>query len=430
MKFYSTRDKAHVVSLQEAVLRGLAPNQGLYMPAELSPLPSQFFRDIKKLTFEETSLAVARQVLGSSLDAATLEAVVHHTVAFDAPLVRLEPDVFSLELYHGPTLAFKDFGARFLSGLLGHFARQEAREVVILAATSGDTGSAVANGFLGVAGTRVVILYPSGKVSDLQEKQFTTLGANVTALEVNGTFDDCQLLVKQAFADDQLSSQLFLTSANSINVGRLIPQMFYYFWAVSQLPRHHERVVVSVPSGNFGNLTAGIMAQRLGLPVHRFVAATNRNDVVPQYLAGGKFNPRPSISTLSNAMDVGNPSNVDRLFDLFEHDRNAIARVIKGASFSDEETAAAIRDVFHQYGYLLDPHGAVGYLGLKQTLQHGEAGIFLETAHPGKFREVVEASAGQTLVLPERLREFVLRQKQSLPMENSFDSLKRYLLDL
>src|SRR5690606_26189611 len=331
---------------------------------------------------------------------------ISHALPFDAPVVSIEDNVYALELFHGPTFAFKDFGARFMAGLLGHFAQQEGREVVILVATSGDTGSAVANGFLRVPGTRVVVLYPRGKVSEIQEKQFTTLGHNITALEVDGTFDDCQRLVKEAFVDPDLTRSLFLTSANSINVARLIPQSFYYIHAYAQLRHLDLPIVFAVPSGNFGNLTAGLLAMKMGLPVAKFVACTNVNDVVPEYLESGMFNPRPSIQTISNAMDGANHSNFARMLDLYNHDREAMAADLYGCSFTDEETRDAMRDVYARTGYVLDPHGAVGYLGIRSYLcQYGPAaGVFLETAHPGKFRDVVEETLDRSIELPEGLK--------------------------
>lgn len=428
MKYYSTNDSTHLVSLQEAVLRGLAPDQGLYMPERIPTLPADFFARLPQYDFPSIALEVVRPFLSDDLPDADIREMVNHTLQFDAPVVEVEPNLFSLELYHGPTMAFKDFGARFLSGLLGYFARLQQREVVILAATSGDTGSAVANGFLGVPGTRVVVLYPKGKVSEIQEKQFTTLGKNVLALEVDGTFDDCQRLVKQAFNDSMLREKLFLTSANSINIARLLPQMFYYFWAYRQLMPVGKPVVVSVPSGNFGNLAAGLLAKRMGLPIQRFVASTNINDVVPMYLAKGIFLPRTSQSTISNAMDVGNPSNFVRIQNLYRNERDALLKDVRGYSFTDYETAEAMRLVWQRSRYLLDPHGAIGYLGLKRELQAGEVGVFLETAHPGKFKETVEESVKDSLELPQRLKDFLVREKKSIPMAAHLDELRSILL--
>ena len=363
---------------------------------------------------------------------AELKKIVDHTIQFDAPLVKLEKDVFALELFHGPTLAFKDFGARFMSQLLGYFASQQDREIIILVATSGDTGSAVANGFLGVPGTRVVVLYPSGKVSEIQEKQFTTLQQNVTALEVAGTFDDCQRLVKEAFLDAELRRKFFLTSANSINIARLIPQSFYYFYAYAQLKDKNRPVVFSVPSGNFGNITAGLLAKRMGLPIRRFVASTNINDIVPAYLKTGAFNPRPSSSTISNAMDVGNPSNFSRMLDLFNGNYESLSGEIKGYSFTDEETANAMRNVYASSNYILDPHGAVGYLGLKKYLDDSDenaTGIFLETAHPSKFKEVVDETLGLGIDIHPTLKEFMKRQKETIKATMDFSAFKEFLLN-
>ncbi|HEY8512878.1 MAG TPA: threonine synthase [Cyclobacteriaceae bacterium] len=430
MKFYSTNNKALRVSLRDAVLQGLAPDKGLYMPERIPSLPAGFLDAAGERSLQEIAFVVAREFVSGDIDDNTLSSIISHALPFDAPVVSIEDNVYALELFHGPTFAFKDFGARFMAGLLGHFAQQEGREVVILVATSGDTGSAVANGFLRVPGTRVVVLYPRGKVSEIQEKQFTTLGHNITALEVDGTFDDCQRLVKEAFVDPDLTRSLFLTSANSINVARLIPQSFYYIHAYAQLRHLDLPIVFAVPSGNFGNLTAGLLAMKMGLPVAKFVACTNVNDVVPEYLESGMFNPRPSIQTISNAMDVGNPSNFARMLDLYNNDREAMAADLYGCSFTDEETRDAMRDVYARTGYVLDPHGAVGYLGIRSYLcQYGPAaGVFLETAHPGKFRDVVEETLDRSIELPEGLKAFAAGKKQSVPMSAEFADLKEFLL--
>lgn len=430
MKFYSTNNKALRVSLRDAVLQGLAPDKGLYMPERIPSLPAGFLDAAGERSLQEIAFVVAREFVSGDIDDNTLSSIISHALPFDAPVVSIEDNVYALELFHGPTFAFKDFGARFMAGLLGHFAQQEGREVVILVATSGDTGSAVANGFLRVPGTRVVVLYPRGKVSEIQEKQFTTLGHNITALEVDGTFDDCQRLVKEAFVDPDLTRSLFLTSANSINVARLIPQSFYYIHAYAQLRHLDLPIVFAVPSGNFGNLTAGLLAMKMGLPVAKFVACTNVNDVVPEYLESGMFNPRPSIQTISNAMDVGNPSNFARMLDLYNNDREAMAADLYGCSFTDEETRDAMRDVYARTGYVLDPHGAVGYLGTRSYLcQYGPAaGVFLETAHPGKFRDVVEETLDRSIELPEGLKAFAAGKKQSVPMSAEFADLKEFLL--
>jgi len=427
MKFYSTNNKNHKVDLRTAVIEGLAPDNGLYMPERIPVLDQSFIQSLPGLSFKEIGLEVTRTLL-AELPEAEIQKLIDHTLQFDAPLVEIEPNVFALELFHGPTLAFKDFGARFLAGLLGYYAKEQDREITILVATSGDTGSAVANAFLNVPGTRVVVLYPSGKVSVAQEKQFTTLGGNITALEVNGTFDDCQRLVKQAFLDADLKKRYFLTSANSINLARLIPQSFYYFRAYAQL-NTTSPVVFTVPSGNFGNLTAGLLAQRMGLPIQQFVAATNANDVVPEFLKTEKFMPRSSVQTISNAMDVGNPSNFARMLELFNHDFGALKKSIKGYSFSDTETREAMQRVFNQTRYVLDPHGAVGYLGLKKfmSIQPTYSGIFLVTAHPAKFADVVEETLKTKLEFPDRLQKFMQGEKKSVLVSAEFDAFKELL---
>jgi threonine synthase len=429
MLFYSTNNRSYKVSLEEAVIRGLAPDNGLYMPEVIVPFPESYFETLPNKSFQQIGFEVAKQLLGDDVPSDVLQRIINHTISFDVPLVQLEPNIFSLELFHGPTLAFKDFGARFMSQLLGHFVKKSNREVTILVATSGDTGSAVANGFLDVPNTRVIVLYPSGKVSDIQEKQFTTLGKNITALEVDGNFDDCQRLVKQAFGDSELQQRLFLTSANSINIARLIPQSFYYFYAWSRLKDRRD-VVASVPSGNFGNLTAGLLAKRMGLPIQHFVASTNANDIVPQYLISKKFEPRPSIATISNAMDVGNPSNFARMLDLYFGSWSRLSQDISGYSFTDYETHKQMRDVYQQNGYILDPHGAVGLLGLKRFLAQNpsKTGFFLETAHPAKFKEVVEETLGGSIQIPEKLKAFVAHQKKTIQLQADFNELKDWLL--
>ncbi|MDH5249915.1 MAG: threonine synthase [Cyclobacteriaceae bacterium] len=431
MKFYSTNNRDLQVDLRTAVTQGLAPDNGLYMPAQIPVLPEEFFQTIDQLSFQEMAFLVAQNLIGDDIPGLELKRIVEHTIQFDAPVVKIEQDLYALELFHGPTMAFKDFGARFMSQLLGYFAQQQDQEIVILVATSGDTGSAVANGFLGVKGTRVVVLYPSGKVSEIQEKQFTTLDHNITALEVDGTFDDCQRLVKEAFLDKDLRSKFFLTSANSINIARLIPQSFYYFYAYAQLKSQKKPLVFSIPSGNFGNLTGGLLAWRMGLPVHKFIAATNSNDVVPQYLESGLFSPRPSRQTISNAMDVGNPSNFVRILDLFDGNYAALSREISGYAFTDEQTGNAMRQVYAKDEYLMDPHGAIGYLGLKEYVSERNeqvTGVFLETAHPAKFKDVVEETLHSAIEIPSALEKFLLLEKKTIKTTAEFSVFKDFLL--
>lgn len=430
MKFYSTNNPNLKVDLQQAVTQGLAPDNGLYMPERIPLLSQEFYETIHQKSFQEIGYEVAHSLIGEDIPKEELKRIIEHTIQFDAPLVEIEKNVYALELFHGPTLAFKDFGARFMSQLLGYFAKQQQREIIILVATSGDTGSAVANGFLGVPGTRVVVLYPSGKVSEIQEKQFTTLGKNVTALEVDGTFDDCQGLVKQAFLDSALKKKYFLTSANSINIARLIPQSFYYFYAYAQL-KQTAPVIFSVPSGNFGNLTGGILAKRMGLPIEKFIAATNINDVFPQYLSSGSFTPRSSQQTISNAMDVGNPSNFVRMMDLFHQDFDSLSKEIAGYGFTDDETQSAMQEVYSKNQYIMDPHGAVAYLGLKKFRKESQSqaiGIFAETAHPAKFKEVVEKTLNASIPIPPELQKFLGYEKKSIVLTNTFESFKNYLL--
>ncbi len=430
MNYYSTNNKNIKVSLREAVVQGLAADNGLFMPEHIPTLSKSFITSLPRLSFQEIAFSVAKNIIGGDIPETELKRIVDHTIQFDAPIIPIEENIFSLELFHGPTLAFKDFGARFLSGLLGYFAQQQSREIIILVATSGDTGSAVANGFLNVPGTRVIVLYPSGKVSEIQEKQFTTLGGNITALEIDGTFDDCQRLVKQCFMDVELKQKLFLTSANSINMARLLPQSFYYFHAVAQLPSNKYPLTFSVPSGNFGNLTAGLLAKRMGLPIRKFIAATNCNNIIPHYLNTKVFSPQPSIATISNAMDVGNPSNFARMLDLYSNSHTLLSNDVDGCYFSDDETRDVMAGVYNQKKYLLDPHGAIGYLGLRKYLnkEKEQIGVFLETAHPAKFKDVVEIAIGSSIAIPEKLQGFLNKQKMSFPMKNSFDLLKEFLL--
>lgn len=428
MHFYSTADPALRVDLRRAVLEGLAPQGGLYLPVNLTPLPASFWESLPAYSFAEMATAVAGQLLGDSLPAAELAAIVHQALDFDAPLHRLNAHMGVLELFHGPTLAFKDFGARFMAGLMSWLNQGASQELTILVATSGDTGGAVAAGFYRTPGIRVVILYPKDKVSPLQEKQLTTLGHNIQALEIDGTFDDCQAMVKQAFADTALCQQRRLSSANSINIARLIPQAFYYFRAWQQW-EGPTAPVFCVPSGNFGNLTAGLLAHRLGLPVAHFIAATNVNDVVPAYLQNGHFQPRPSVPTLSNAMDVGNPSNFVRMQALFGASHPAMCAQISGARYTDDQTRAGIREVYTRYGYQIDPHGAVGYLALRdyQATHPEAAGIILETAHPAKFPEVVEAETGQAVPLPPQLAALAHRPKVATALPADFAALREWL---
>ena len=432
MKYYSTNHKAPLASLHEAVVRGLAPDRGLYMPERINKLPQSFFDHIDKLSFQEIAYQVAQAFFGEDVAADDLKQIVYDTLAFDCPLVEVEPNIYSLELFHGPTLAFKDVGARFMARLLQYFIRQEGNEQVnVLVATSGDTGSAVANGFLGVDGIHVYVLYPKGKVSKIQESQFTTLGQNITAIEVDGVFDDCQRLVKQAFMDDELCHHMKLTSANSINVARFLPQAFYYFYAYAQLKRMGKEndYVICVPSGNFGNITAAIFGQKMGLPVKRFIAANNANDIVYKYLQTGKYEPRDSQQTIDNAMDVGDPSNFARIYDLFGGSHEQISTLMSGATYSDAQIRHTMKACHDTTGYILDPHGACGYQALKDLLQPGEHGVFGETAHPAKFKNVVEDAIGTEVQIPERLAAFMKGTKQSVEMTKDFDSFKKFLME-
>ena len=435
MKYYSTNKQSQSVSLQEAVVKGLASDRGLFMPEAIKALPSSFYDHIEDLSFQEIAYRVADAFFGEDIPADTLKDIVYDTLNFDVPLVKVEENIYSLELFHGPTLAFKDVGGRFMARLLSYFIRKEGqKDVNVLVATSGDTGSAVANGFLGVEGIHVYVLYPKGKVSEIQEKQFTTLGQNITALEVDGTFDDCQALVKSAFMDKELNDHLLLTSANSINVARFLPQAFYYFYAYAQLKKmgqaDNKKVVVCVPSGNFGNITAGLFGKQMGLPVSRFIAANNKNDIFYQYLQTGKYNPRPSVATIANAMDVGDPSNFARVLDLYQESHEAICRDISGTTYTDEQIRETVKTTYQQTGYLLDPHGACGFRALKEGLKEGEVGIFLETAHPAKFLETVQSIIENKVTIPAKLQEFMKGEKQSLPLSKEFADFKAYLLKL
>lgn len=432
MNYYSTNHSAPCATLEEAVVRGLAPDKGLYMPERIQRLPDAFFDRIDTLSLQEMSFEVAKAFFGDDVPDDDLRRIVFDTLAFDIPAVRVTDTIYSLELFHGPTLAFKDVGARFMSRLLGYFVRKqgERREVNVLVATSGDTGSAVANGFLGVPGIHVYVLYPKGKVSKIQESQFTTLGQNITAIEVDGVFDDCQALVKNAFMDEQLNQAMKLTSANSINVARFLPQAFYYFYAYAQLKKigKADNLVICVPSGNFGNITAGLFGKRMGLPVKRFIAANNANDIFFQYLQTGEYNPRPSVPTLANAMDVGAPSNFARVLALYDNDINAIRDDIEGARYDDTQIADTMRQCLAETGYQLDPHGACGYQALKDLLRDDEVGVFLETAHPAKFKEKVDEITSSDVAIPERLAAFMRGTKQSVPLSKSFQDFKQFLL--
>lgn len=436
MKYYSTTGQSPEVTLEQAVVKGLAPDRGLYMPERIERLPEGFFRNIGNLTFHEIACEVAAAFFGEDIPRADLDGIVKDTLAFPTPLVEVTPDIYSLELFHGPTLAFKDVGARFMARLLRYFITRsgDGRLVHVLVATSGDTGSAVANGFLGVEGISVHVLYPKGKVSAIQECQFTTLGRNVTALEIDGNFDDCQRLVKSAFLDSELNERLLLTSANSINVARLLPQTFYYFNAYAQLQRMGKTdrpVVVSVPSGNFGNLTAGLIAHRMGLPISRFIAANNANDIFFRYLQSGVYTPAPSKATIANAMDVGDPSNFARILDLYGHDHGRISSLIAGATYSDPLIARTIAECKAETGYTLDPHGAVAYRALRQMMLTGETGVFLETAHPAKFKSTVDAIiTPQEVEIPATLARFMEGTKQSVELPADYLHFRGYLSQL
>jgi len=431
MKYYSTNHNTPDVDLKTAVTQGLAFDRGLFMPEHINPMPKEFFREISNMSFIELSIKVAEKFFGDDIPAKVLQEIVSDTLTFDTPLVKVEDNIYSLELFHGPTLAFKDVGARFMARILGYFLRQEETMVHVLVATSGDTGSAVANGFLDVPGIRVHVLYPKGKVSEIQEKQFTTLGKNITALEIEGTFDDCQYLVKQAFMDTELKEKLTITSANSINVARFLPQSFYYFNAYAKLPGKDREIIFSVPSGNFGNLTSGLIAKKMGLPVKQFIAANNINKVVYNYLLTGLFEPRASIATIANAMDVGNPSNFARIVDLYAEDYNSIKKDIIGTTYTDDQIKETISDVYHKLGYMLDPHGAVSYRALKEKILPEQNGIFLETAHPAKFTDTMEKIIGKGNVpMPQKLREFMKGEKKSVQLSSSYEDFRNYLSHL
>ena len=431
MKYYSTNGKAPLATLHEAVVKGLAGDRGLYMPESIKKLPQSFFDNIERLSFQELSYVVAQAFFGDDVNEEDLKRIVYDTLSFNCPVAQVTDSIYSLELFHGPTLAFKDVGARFMARLLQYFIRQEGREQVnVLVATSGDTGSAVANGFLGVDGIHVYVLYPKGKVSKIQESQFTTLGKNITAVEVDGVFDDCQALVKSAFMDEELNKHMKLTSANSINVARFLPQAFYYFNAYARMKElgKSENMVVCVPSGNFGNITAALFGHRMGLPVKRFIAANNANDIFYNYLQTGKYEPKASRQTIANAMDVGDPSNFARIYDLYHGDHALVSSLISGATYSDDQIRDTMRKCFSENKYILDPHGACGFRALSEQLQAGEYGVFCETAHPAKFKETVEATIGAEVEIPERLAAFMKGKKQSVEMAKDFSSFKDFLM--
>lgn len=434
MKYYSTNKNTQPVSLKEAVIKGLAPDKGLFMPERINKFEPSFFNNIQKLTFQEIAFEVAKKFFAEDVNEAKLKEIVYDTLQFDCPVVEVTKNIFALELFHGPTLAFKDVGARFMARLLNYFLEKNEKLVNVLVATSGDTGSAVANGFLGVEGIHVYVLYPKEKVSKIQESQFTTLGQNITAIEIDGTFDDCQHIVKTAFGDIELNRKMKLTSANSINVARFLPQAFYYFNAYARLKElgllNRKELVFSVPSGNFGNLTAGLFAREMGLPVKQFIAANNSNDVVFEYLKTGDFKPRKSIETIANAMDVGTPSNFARILDLYEHSHKIISKIIKGYRYSDDEIKKVVKKVFKEAGYLCDPHGACGYQAVNEYLGENQIGVFFETAHPAKFMETVEKIVEKgNVLLPGKLSEFMKGEKKSIILANQFNQFKDFLLN-
>lgn len=429
MNFYSLNKKAPKVSFKDAVVKGIAPDRGLYFPEKITPLPIGFFGGIESLSNHEIAFKAIYQFVNDDISETALNDILKDVLDFDFPVNELEDNIAVLELFHGPTMAFKDVGARFMARCLGHFSKEKASEVTVLVATSGDTGGAVANGFLGVEGVNVVILYPSGKVSDIQERQLTTLGQNIVALEVDGTFDDCQKMVKTAFLDAELLENMQLTSANSINVARWLPQMFYFLFAYKQLKSKNKEIVFSVPSGNFGNICAGMVAQKLGMPVNHFVASTNVNDTVPQFMESQKYEPKPSTATISNAMDVGDPSNFIRIRHLYKDNFDLLKQNLSSYSFTDIETKRTMLKIYMENGYVTDPHGAVGYLGLKKFRENhpNTYGIFLETAHPVKFLDVVEETLGKSLEIPQQIRKVMDKEKKSIKI-STYQEVKDYLL--
>jgi len=433
MIYYSTNNRENTTSLENAVVKGLASDRGLYMPERINALPKEFFDNIQNMTFQQIACTVAEAFFGEDIPKEDLDKLVCDTLAFDCPVVKVEDNIYSLELFHGPTLAFKDVGGRFMARLLGYFNKKQGGNdlVNVLVATSGDTGSAVANGFLGVPGIHVYVLYPKGKVSPIQECQFTTLGQNITALEVDGVFDDCQALVKSAFMDAELNDHMKLTSANSINVARFLPQSFYYFNAYARMKEKGlaDDLVICVPSGNFGNITAGLFAKKMGLPIKRFIAANNANDIFYKYIKTGVYSPKPSVQTIANAMDVGDPSNFARILDLYAKDHKAISEEISAETYSDEQIRETVADVFKRDGYLCDPHGACGYRALQEDLKPGETGVFLETAHPAKFKDTVESIINSPVEIPAKLAAFMQGTKQSIAMSKEFSDFKKFLLE-
>ena len=432
MKYYSTNGKAPIADLHKAVVKGLAEDRGLYMPKSIKKLPKEFFDNIDKMSFQEIAFTVADAFFGEDVEAEALKKIVYDTLSFDCPVVEVKENIYTLELFHGPTLAFKDVGARFMARLLQYFIKQEGKgeQVNVLVATSGDTGSAVANGFLGVDGIHVYVLYPKGKVSPIQECQFTTLGKNITAIEVDGVFDDCQALVKNAFMDTELNQHMKLTSANSINVARFLPQAFYYFNAYARMKAQSkaDNLVMCVPSGNFGNICAALFGHEMGLPIKRFIAANNANDIFYKYLQTGRYEPEPSKQTLANAMDVGDPSNFARIYDLYGKSHERISNLISGATYTDDEIRQTMKQCYEETKYILDPHGACGYQALVDGLKDGEVGVFCETAHPAKFKEKVDDILGIDVEIPDRLAAFMKGEKQSVPMTKDFADFKIYLM--
>ncbi len=425
MRYYSLNNSSPLTSFKKAVQNGIAPDRGLYFPEEITPISEDFINNISDYSNEEIAYEVIKQFIGDEIPTNILKEIIKKTISFDFPVVNLDDNIGSLELFHGPTMAFKDVGARFMSQCLEYFNHNKNEEITVLVATSGDTGGAVANGFLNAKGVQVVILYPKGKVSEIQEKQLTTLGNNITALEVDGVFDDCQEMVKSAFLDKNISRNL--TSANSINVARWLPQMFYFFFAYKQVSKQYKDIIFSVPSGNFGNICAGLLAQKLGLPIKHFVASTNINDTVPQYLLNGNYDPKPSKATISNAMDVGNPSNFIRIQELFDNNLSSLKKSFSSYSFSDDETKIMMKSIYNKFNYISEPHGAIGYLGLKKYgLKTNELGIFLETAHPVKFLDVVEETLTVNVEIPPQIKEVMSKEKVSILISN-YQELKNFL---